>query len=597
MLSSLSVPGLRVTRPLSSDLMSDRFSATLTESGRDRTLWLFSPHHPIASPDRLEALKASMWETNARSHPNLLTVERFGAAEGRVWATTEATTESLQQTLSMGPASVDQALSWMAQIAAALAVMHDAGRVHGAIGPDTVLLDGAHRARLCDPAWLLELPPTLDGRPRIRHPDLRAPEQIAGPMAPPDRRMDVYAVGALLAWAVTGQAPAASWQLGRPTGALAMQPVALQEVVLRALQQRPAERYADGARLARALLRAMEGLSVASSPGARAALGHLGPAYAPVPPPPDRVPELAPPPPADAPPTAALPEDEADRLAVLLATALLDTAAEERFDRYTRLVRNLLDVPTALVSLVDQDRQWFKSRQGLDAQQTPRSMAFCAHALHHPDQLFEVADAAEDPRFRSNPLVTGPLGVRFYAGHPVQVDGHPIGTVCVLDQQPRVLTIQQRAVLRHVARMVDEELDGERRRRTDPETGLSDLDGFALLANLSLARRRSRGEAVTLAHISSDPAALSPPRLAAALLAHLGDAEVVARVAPDAYALLVPAGFELSAAMGALVRALGATDALQWSAVTLDPSEEATVAALLAHAEQVTAAQHAAASA
>ena len=132
-----------------------------------------------------------------------------------------------------------------------------------------------------------------------------------------------------------------------------------------------------------------------------------------------------------------LPPDESKRLATLRQLCLLDTPADRVFDLITQLAARTLRTPIALVSLIDEQRQWFKSRVGLDAPQTPRSQAFCAHAIHSPE-LLVVADARQDPRFRDNPLVTGPPFIRFYAGAPLMLaDGTGLGTLCVIDSEPR----------------------------------------------------------------------------------------------------------------------------------------------------------------
>ncbi|WP_369932869.1 putative bifunctional diguanylate cyclase/phosphodiesterase [Xanthomonas tesorieronis] len=129
--------------------------------------------------------------------------------------------------------------------------------------------------------------------------------------------------------------------------------------------------------------------------------------------------------------------DETKRLATLRQLCLLDTPADRVFDLITQLASRTLHAPIALVSLIDEQRQWFKSRVGLDAPQTPRSQAFCAHAIHSPE-LLVVADARQDPRFRDNPLVTGPPFIRFYAGAPlILADGTGLGTLCVIDPEPR----------------------------------------------------------------------------------------------------------------------------------------------------------------
>ncbi|MFD9698748.1 ATP-binding protein [Lentzea sp. NPDC059081] len=138
---------------------------------------------------------------------------------------------------------------------------------------------------------------------------------------------------------------------------------------------------------------------------------------------------------------------EIGRVAALRGTGVLDTPPEERFDRITRTARRLLDAPIALVSLVDLDRQWFKSCSGLDATETPRSVSFCAHAIEQPE-LMEVPDALDDPRFADNPMVLGPPHVRFYAGRPLAASsGHLIGTLCVIDERPRRLNAEERELL------------------------------------------------------------------------------------------------------------------------------------------------------
>ena len=132
-----------------------------------------------------------------------------------------------------------------------------------------------------------------------------------------------------------------------------------------------------------------------------------------------------------------LPFDEAGRLAALHALDLLDTDPEAGFDDLVEVARTLAATPVALVSLIDAERQWFKARAGLDVAETPRSMAFCDHAIRGHEVLVTL-DASRDPRFADNPLVTGDPFIRFYAGAPIRTpDGHAIGTVCVIGTQPR----------------------------------------------------------------------------------------------------------------------------------------------------------------
>jgi len=156
---------------------------------------------------------------------------------------------------------------------------------------------------------------------------------------------------------------------------------------------------------------------------------------------------------------AVVPTDENERLAALRGLDILDTPAEERFDRYTRLAAAVFRVPTVLVSLVDRDRQWFKSAHGLDAQETPRDQAFCAHAILGAE-IFEVTDARAHPDFADNPLVSGPPYVRFYAGMPLTVQRrHRIGTLCLIDYSPRVLDAKEKQLLTDLGQLLERELE------------------------------------------------------------------------------------------------------------------------------------------
>lgn len=153
-----------------------------------------------------------------------------------------------------------------------------------------------------------------------------------------------------------------------------------------------------------------------------------------------------------------LPPDELERLAALHALELLDTPSEERFDRITRLAARFFGVPIALISLVDRDRQWFKSRNGLQVQQTSREVSFCGHAILQSEALV-VSDAWTDDRFADNPLVQSEPRVRFYAGHPIAApDGSPIGTLCLIDHKPRHFGEAQIKALRDMAALVEREL-------------------------------------------------------------------------------------------------------------------------------------------
>ncbi|HCS29634.1 MAG TPA: GGDEF domain-containing protein [Spongiibacteraceae bacterium] len=184
--------------------------------------------------------------------------------------------------------------------------------------------------------------------------------------------------------------------------------------------------------------------------------------------------------------TAPTPAGDEQRVAALHSLNLLDTLPEERFDRLTRLARRVFEVPIALVSLVDENRQWFKSRAGLDATETPRDISFCGHAIHG-QQVFEISDASLDPRFFDNPLVTENPNIRFYAGCPLHsMDGNPLGTLCIIDSKPRQLNHEELETLQDLALMAERELAALQLATVDELTGISNRRGFGMLANKSL---------------------------------------------------------------------------------------------------------------
>jgi diguanylate cyclase (GGDEF)-like protein len=158
---------------------------------------------------------------------------------------------------------------------------------------------------------------------------------------------------------------------------------------------------------------------------------------------------------------AATPWNEVERIAALQALDVLDTAPESEFDALVNAAAAVCDAPISLVSLVDTDRQWFKANHGLaGATQTPRDIAFCAHAILQ-DGVFEVPDAGLDYRFADNPLVSGAPDIRFYAGAPVRLsNGQCVGTLCVIDREPRVLNERQREVLQCLAKATAQALEG-----------------------------------------------------------------------------------------------------------------------------------------
>jgi GAF domain-containing protein len=151
---------------------------------------------------------------------------------------------------------------------------------------------------------------------------------------------------------------------------------------------------------------------------------------------------------------APLPENEAQRLAALKEYHILDTAPEQIYDDITALAAHLCDVPIAMVSLVDESRQWFKSKLGLNLRETPRDAAFCAHAILQSEPLI-VQDAMKDVRFADNALVTRSPHIRFYAGFPlVSPEGFALGTLCAIDRKPRQISAAQKQAMQALSRQV-----------------------------------------------------------------------------------------------------------------------------------------------
>lgn len=177
------------------------------------------------------------------------------------------------------------------------------------------------------------------------------------------------------------------------------------------------------------------------------------------------------------------PADETDRLSALERYEVLDTPRDEAFDRITRLASKIFQAPIALISLVDKDRQWFKSRLGLDAAETSREIAFCAHAMQS-DTVMVVENAIRDPRFEKNPLVIGEPRIRFYAGAPLLTpDGQNLGTLCIMGPRPRALDAEQATMLKDLAAMVIDELELRLLASTDSLTGALNRRYFMDLAD------------------------------------------------------------------------------------------------------------------
>lgn len=304
---------------------------------------------------------------------------------------------------------------------------------------------------------------------------------------------------------------------------------------------------------------------------------------------------------------AALPPDEAERLEALEALELLDTPPDERFDRVTRLASRLFEVPIALVTLVDEDRQWFKSNVGLAAGQTARDVSFCAHAILDTEVLV-VPDTWLDPRFAENPLVTEDPHIRFYAGYPLRTpSGQPVGTLCLIDHEPRQLSGDEQASLMDLGRMIEHEFTTAELANQDGLTGLQNRRGFEIAASPMLAAAGRLGVPVTaifidldgfkrindeFGHAEGDRALCET---AAILIDVFRTSDVVARVGGDEFCILVSGTNDLdvqeplarlASAVEARNQLPGAAFEIRYSAGAVSFDGETTTTHLLAEADR-----------
>ncbi|ACR28956.1 GGDEF domain-containing protein [Burkholderia glumae] len=304
---------------------------------------------------------------------------------------------------------------------------------------------------------------------------------------------------------------------------------------------------------------------------------------------------------------APLPVNEASRLARLHGLDLLDTPDEERFDRIARLARRIFDVPIALVSLIDANRQWFKSCFGLEARETSRDVSFCAHAILSDDTLV-IPDATLDPRFAGNPLVTGAPGIRFYAGHPLALpDGTNLGTLCLIDTRPREIDATDLSHLRDLANLAEREVAAVQLATLDSLTALSNRRGFEMLSQQALNACRRRGLPASLlffdldgfkqindrfGHAEGDRALVL---FARSLTTVLREMDVIGRLGGDEFvALVMSEQLDVQALVERLRKDLGARGRqagleyeIRFSVghVDYDPRDEPSVARLLAESD------------
>lgn len=305
----------------------------------------------------------------------------------------------------------------------------------------------------------------------------------------------------------------------------------------------------------------------------------------------------------------ATPYNEAERLRSVQESGLLDSGPSERFDRLTRLARRLFNAPVALVSLVDQERLWFKSCDGYCVQEVPRDISFCAHAILKNEPLI-VPDTHQDERFFDNPLVTGETNVRFYAGCPVRLpDGATAGSFCIIDNVPREFGAEEVAMLKDLAAIVEDEFAVVNAATTDELTGLLNRRGFKDMATYAFSSSRRRAEPLTLAcidldkfkaindtwgHKEGDDALLAMAEL---MKGSFRGADLLARQGGDEFAILFADTDEKGAwiAMQYLTEKVNAFNActerpwrlnFSWGVTEYDEIEHGSLAALFQTADQ-----------
>ena len=245
------------------------------------------------------------------------------------------------------------------------------------------------------------------------------------------------------------------------------------------------------------------------------------------------------------------PHNEATRLREVYSLGDLGSHPEERFDRVTRLAQRLFEVPIAAVTLIDEDSVWFLSRQGLELEMTSRRFSFCNDTILD-QKILSVTDATQDLRYSYGPMVKSTPHVRFYAGYPIRGPlGTNLGTLCIMDHEPRELSEPEGESLKDLAEIIEQEIVSHRMATMDALTGLSNRQGFEMLAHKALAASRRRNMPATLLYIDLDnfkqvndtaghPAGDDLLRDFAGLLEHeFRESDIVARIGGDEFAVLL----------------------------------------------------------
>ncbi|HCM9448592.1 TPA: sensor domain-containing diguanylate cyclase [Enterobacter bugandensis] len=303
-----------------------------------------------------------------------------------------------------------------------------------------------------------------------------------------------------------------------------------------------------------------------------------------------------------------IPENEEQRLKSLYITGLLDTCDDERFERLTRLARKAFQVPVALISLLDRERQWLLACQGVDIRAPLRNISFCGHAILQ-EGPFIIPDAVADARFHDNPLVTGEPHIRFYAGQPVKLpDGAVAGTLCLIHTSPRVFTEEDIASLRDLACIVEDEFLAISLAMTDSLTGIPNRRGFYRAGEQFFRTQNQHDQAFSLIYFDLDR--FKPVNdlwghaegdevlrvFAAFLHKHLEPGEIAGRLGGDEFAVIVHRNGDSSSFLHALSVSLenynetsGKPYNINYSSgsVTYDAGQYATLADMVRNCDEV----------